>query len=130
MLTVMKSFAVKPASTSVGPSISCIAGIIFIIFASAAFYFYRQRNKVSFMTRSPLTIALSLFLLGTDAVLNTLIFSGIQMGDQFHWQCNFGIAGTVIGQFGFVLCTGLRIYRISRVYNHYLQALEVQRHEL
>ena len=82
------------------------------------------------MTRSPLTVSLSLLFLGADSVLNTLILSGNEILDSLHWQCNLGIIATVIGQMGFMMSTGLRIYRISKVYNTYLGYLENQKVEL
>lgn len=81
------------------------------------------------MTRSPLTVSLSLLFLGADSVLNTLIISGVKV-KNLHWQCNLGIVATVIGQMGFMMSTGLRIYRISKVYNTYLGYLENQKVEL
>ena len=82
------------------------------------------------MTRSPLTVSLSLLFLGADSVLNTLIISGTKVLDPLQWQCNLGIIATVIGQMGFMMSTGLRIYRISKVYNTYLGYLENQKVEL
>ena len=106
-------------------------GVLAIIYSAAAFYFYTQRNKISFLTRSPLCVTLSLFMLGTDSILNTLIFSGAYLGESiFHWQCDVGIVCATLGQFGFMLATGIRIYRISKVYNTYLSYLEVQKKEL
>lgn len=67
------------------------------VYTAAAFYFYTQRDKVSFLTRSPLTITLSLILLGIDSIMNTFIFSGIRVGNVFKWQCDMGIVATVIG---------------------------------
>lgn len=107
-----------------------VIGIIGFVYCSAAFYFYRQRNKVSFLTRSPLTVAMSLIFLATDSVVNTFIFSEINLGNIFHWQCNMGIVGTIFGQFGFMLATGMRIFRINKVYHHYLSYLEIQKVEL
>ena len=98
-----------------------------VIFFVAAFYFYRQRDKVSFLTRSPLAVTLSLFMLGVDAMLNTLQFSSIRKGNFLKWHCDIGIIATVIGQFGFMLATAIRIYRISKVYNKYLSYLEIQK---
>lgn len=75
-----------------------VIAIIAVVYVGAAFYFYTQREKVSFLTRSPLTVALSLFFLGLDSILNTLIFSGIRIGKGvFAWQCNMGIVATVMG---------------------------------
>ena len=82
------------------------------------------------MTRSPLTVSLSLLFLGADSVLNTLIISGTTLFNPLQWQCNLGIIATVIGQMGFMMSTGLRIYRISKVYNTYLGYLENQKVEL
>lgn len=82
------------------------------------------------MTRSPLTVTLSLFLLGIDSILNTLIFSGVRLGNPFKWQCDIGIVATVIGQFGFMMATGTRIFRISKVYNKYLSYIDNQKMEL
>lgn len=75
------------------------------------------------MTRSPITVAVSLVLLGLDSIINTVIFAGLSVGSIYHWQCNLGIIATFIGQFGFMLATGMRIYRISMVYNKYLSYL-------
>ena len=71
------------------------------------------------MTRSPLTVAIGLICLGVDSILNTLIFSELKIGNLFHWQCDLGITATVLGQFGFQLATGIRIYRVAKVYNSY-----------
>ena len=108
-----------------------MTAILVIVYSLATLYFYRQRNKVSFLTRSPLTVTLSLFLLGLDSVLNTLIFSGVYLGESiFHWQCDLGIVCATIGQFGFMLATGLRLYRIGKVYATYLSYLKVQKAKL
>ena len=107
--------------------IGCLAAL----FLAAAFYFYKQRKKISFLTRSPLTVTLSLIILGIDSVLTTLIFSGVYLGESiFHWQCDLGIICATFGQFGFMLATGLRLYRISKVYNTYLRYLKVQKEKL
>ena len=71
--------------------------VIAVVYLGAAIYFYTQRENVSFLTRSPITVALSLFLLGIDSILNTLIYSGTHLGNAFHWQCNLGIVATVVG---------------------------------
>lgn len=42
-------------------------------------------------------MSLSLFLLGVDSIINTLIFSGIHFGDVFKWQCYWGVVATVLG---------------------------------
>ena len=73
-----------------------IAGIAAIYFISAI-YFYAQRNKVSFLTRSPITVCISLTMLGCDSILNTFIFSEITWGNPFHFNCNMGVAATVFG---------------------------------
>lgn len=90
--------------------------VISALYGIAAIYFFKQRNKVSFLTRSPITVALSLFLLGLDSIMQTLIFSNITLGNMFHWQCNMSIMATVLGQFGFMLATGLRTFRVSKIY--------------
>lgn len=73
-------------------------GVLGAIYSAAAFYFYTQRNKISFLTRSPLSVTLSLFMLGTDSILNTLIFSGTYLGESiFHWQCDVGIVCATLG---------------------------------
>ena len=100
--------------------IAAIGAVYFI----SAFYFYTQRNKVSFLTRSPITVCISLTMLGIDSILNTFIFSDITWGDPFHFNCNLGVVATVFGQFGFMLATGLRIYRIVKVYDKYLMYLD------
>ena len=100
--------------------IFCVA----VLYFSAGIYFYRQRGKVSFLTRSPITVTISLFVLGLDSIMNTLIFSEINWGDEFRFECYMGVAATVVGQFGFELATGMRIFRISKVYNKYLSFLE------
>ena len=101
-------------------------GFLSVLYSAAAFYFYKQRDKVSFLTRSPLSVTVSLFLLGTDSILNTVIYSGWHLGESvFHWQCDLGIICAVVGQFGFMLATGLRMFRISKVYNTYLSYLKV-----
>ena len=69
-------------------------------------------------------------MLGLDSILNTIIYSGMHFGNIFHWQCDLGIVCATLGQFGFMLATGLRIFRISKVYNTYLSYLNVQRTEL
>ena len=102
-----------------------VIGICIFLYTFFSMCFFRNRNKMSYMTRSPLTVSLSLVMLGADTVTNTLIFSGQELGDLFHWQCNLGITATVLGQFGFMLATGMRIYRISKVYNEYLAYLEI-----
>ena len=107
-----------------------VIGLISALYVTSSLYYYINRNKVSFMTRSPLTVSLSLLFLGADSVLNTLILSGNEILDSLHWQCNLGIIATVIGQMGFMMSTGLRIYRISKVYNTYLGYLENQKVEL
>lgn len=89
--------------------------LLFVIYTSGSIYFYVSRKKVSFMTRSPITVSISLFMLGADSIINTFIYSDMQYGDLFHWQCNMGILSTVVGQFGFSIAAGLRIYRISKV---------------
>ena len=100
--------------------VACVTiAVIGSIFIACSFYFYKNRKKVSFMTRSPLTVSISLILLGCDCALNTLIYSGIKVGNVFHFQCNLGVVTTVVGQFGFMFMTSLRIYRISKVYNTY-----------
>jgi len=98
---------------------------VLAVYGIAALYFFRQRKKVSFMTRSPITIAISVLFLAIDCVLQTLIFSQITLGNMFHWQCNLAILATIFGQFGFMLVTSLRIYRISNIYNCYLGYLEL-----
>ena len=105
-------------------------GVLFLIYASGSIYFFVQRKKVSFMTRSPITVSISLFLLGADSILNTLSYSSVQYGNIFHWQCNLGIVSTLLGQFGFSIATGLRIFRISKVYNTYMNYLQIQKDEL
>ena len=100
-----------------------VMAALFVNYMIGSSYFFFNRNKISFMTRSPLTVAISLFLLGADAICNTLIYSDITAGNIFHWQCNLGIITTVFGQFGFMLAISLRIYRISKVYNTYLSVL-------
>ena len=82
------------------------------------------------MTRSPLTVTLSLFMLGLDAILNTLQFSDIHLGNVLKWHCDLGVMATVVGQFGFMLSTAMRIFRISKVYNKYLSYLEIQKQAL
>ena len=79
------------------------------------------------MTRSPKIVTVSLILLGSDCIMNTLIYSGMNVGNLFHYQCNLGIMTTVLGNFGFMLATALRIHRISKVYNSYLSYLDLQR---
>ena len=74
-----------------------IMAVIALFYGLAAFYFYSSRKKVSFMTRSPTLIAISLITLGVDSIINTLIFSRIEVGNIFHWQCNLGITATVLG---------------------------------
>ena len=37
---------------------------------------------------------------------------------------------TVLGQYGFMIATGLRIFRISKVYEKYNCYVESQKHEL
>ena len=107
-----------------------VVAVSSVIYFFSALAFFRSRNKVTFMTRSPLTAALSMIMLGIDTVTNTLIFSGISVGNMYHWQCDLGILATVVGQFGFMLATSMRIYRISKVYNQYLKYLEAQKIEL
>ena len=73
-------------------------GLLAFIYSLAAFYFYRQREKISFLTRSPLMVTTSLFMLGTDSILNTVIFSGVYLGKSiFHWQCDIGIICATLG---------------------------------
>ena len=74
-----------------------VIGVISALYIISSLFYYLNRNKVSFMTRSPLTVSLSLLFLGADSILNTLIFSGIELFNKFHWQCNLGIVATVIG---------------------------------
>ena len=62
-----------------------VIGCLLCIYTASALTFFRARNKMSFMTRSPLTAALSQLFLGTDTITNTLIFSGIKLGDMYHW---------------------------------------------
>ena len=62
-----------------------IMGAIGLFYGAAAIYFYKQRNKVSFMTRSPMTVSISLFLLGLDSIFNTLIFSSVTIGNILHF---------------------------------------------
>ena len=76
------------------------------------------------MTRSPITIALSILLLGIDSVINTLIYSEVQIGNRFHWECDLAIVATIVGQYGFMIATGLRIFRISNVYRKYRRYVE------
>lgn len=102
-------------------------GIIALAYGLTALYFYISRNKVSFMTRSPLTIAISLLTLCIDSIINTLIFSEITIGNVVLWQCDLGIVATVMGQFGFQLAIGVRIYRVSQVYRKYLNYLDNQK---
>ena len=78
-----------------------IMGCIALCYGLAALYYFNSRHAVSFMTRSPLLIAISLLSLGVDSIINTLIFSSIEIGDIFHFQCNLGITATVLGQFAF-----------------------------
>ena len=75
-------------------------------------------------------VTLCILILGTDSILNTFIFSGIHFGSILHWQCDVGIICSLIGQFGFMLATGLRLYRISKVYNTYFNYLKVQKERL
>lgn len=89
------------------------------IYGLSALYFFISRHKVQFMTRSPVTVAISIVTLGIDSILNTLIFSENQVGNMFHWQCDLGITATLIGQFGFELATAIRIYRVQQVYSAY-----------
>ena len=74
-----------------------IMGCIALCYGLAALYYFNSRHAVSFMTRSPLLIAISLVSLGIDSIINTLIFSRIEIGNIFHWQCNLGITATVLG---------------------------------
>ena len=64
------------------------------------------------MTRSPITVAISITTLGIDSIINTLVFSGMTIGNTFHWQCDLGITSTIFGQFGFQLATAIRMYRV------------------
>ena len=82
------------------------------------------------MTRSPITVAVSLIVLAFDSICNTLVFSSVTIGNIFHWQCSLGIVATTLGQFAFLVATGSRIYRISKVYNNYLKYLDTQKVEL
>lgn len=82
------------------------------------------------MTRSPITVAVSLIVLALDSICNTLVFSTLTIGNLFHFQCNLGIVATTLGQFAFLVATGSRIYRISKVYNNYLKYLDTQMVEL
>ena len=74
-----------------------VIAILLAICLGSALNFYRSRNQVSYMTRSPLTASLSMVFLGADTVTNTLIFSGINIGDTYHYQCDLGILATVLG---------------------------------
>ena len=62
-----------------------VIGLISALYVTSSLYYYINRNKVSFMTRSPLTVSLSLLFLGADSVLNTLILSGNEILDSLHW---------------------------------------------
>jgi len=62
--------------------------------------------------------------------MNTMVFSNITLGNLFHWQCNMSIMTTVLGQLGFMLATGLRIWRVSQIYNAYINYLKIQKTEL
>ena len=60
-------------------------GFLTIVYVASASYFYCKRNQVQFMTRSPITLAISILTLGVDSILNTLIFSRLNIGNVFHW---------------------------------------------
>lgn len=57
-----------------------VIGIIVILYGVLAFFFYKKRKGVSFMTRSPISISISIASLGIDSVINTLIFGKFKIG--------------------------------------------------
>ena len=61
-----------------------ISGLILLYF-SAELYFFLNRRRVSFMTRSPITVAICLIVLCFDSTANTLVFSNLKLGNIFHW---------------------------------------------
>ena len=94
-----------------------------LVYGTAIAYFLVNRHELTFETRSPVTVAISMCLLLSDSTMNTLIFSGWYINDILHWQCYFAIAATVIGQYGFMLTIAVRQWRIYKVYNYYLEYL-------
>ena len=62
-----------------------VMGAVGLCYGSAAVYFYANRSRVVFLTRSPSTVAIGLICLGIDSVLNTLLFSELTLGNIFHW---------------------------------------------
>ena len=93
-------------------------------------FIFKKRKKVAFHTRSPFIIIIGLSFLCIDTILNTIIFSSTKTGDVYRYKCRLSIVATCLGMFGYLMCLGLRMWRVFKVYQIYNEYLDNQKRAL
>ena len=102
-----------------------------ILYAACLAYIFFNRKSIAFNSRSPKLLMIGIFVLCSDSILNTLIFSSSTGGSKnYRVKCILGIVATVIGLFGFLTSLTLRMYRVYKVFEIYKNYLDNQKKAL
>ena len=102
-----------------------------ILYAACLAYIFFNRKSIAFNSRSPKLLMIGIFVLCSDSILNTLIFSSSTGGSKnYRVKCILGIVATVIGLFGFLTSLTLRMYRVYKVFDIYKNYLDNQKKAL
>ena len=102
-----------------------------ILYAACLAYIFLNRKSIAFNSRSPKLLMIGIFVLCSDSILNTLIFSSSTGGSKnYRVKCILGIVATVIGLFGFLTSLTLRMYRVYKVFDIYKNYLDNQKKAL
>ena len=106
--------------------------VVYVVtFTIPILYVAKYRNEVSFQTRSPKLIIFSLLYMMGDCISNTVLFSRHESKtNSFTFQCDMGIALTVVFFFGILSIYFLRMWRIYKVFHLYQRYLEDQMKEI
>lgn len=99
-----------------------------IVFGVPIGYIYHNRQRPSFMTRSPMLIMVSFFLMMCDCILNTNLISHTP-GDMTptYFQCDLEIVITVVVFFGILMIYYARMWRVYKVFSLYQDYMDQQK---
>ena len=97
-----------------------IMGITLITFTIPIVYILTKRNHAETRARSPYITSFCLFLLMSDCLMNTWIFTiDLKDTDDYQRICAVGLWTTMLVMVPILMTIYIRVYRVGKVFELY-----------